>query len=251
MTKMVGITHNIQCNNSPVEIVPISDLHIGDPFCDMKLIKKMIDDIQTIPNRYCVLCGDLMNTAIAGGKSDSYGETLTPQEQLDKAVELLKPIASKILAIVPGNHEERISRSVGVDMTKTLAKLLNLETLYSPNSALVFIKFGFAYSLYINHGHGGGRRAGSKLNSLEDFAQIIDADIFIVGHTHLPASFKRVTYQIRSGKSVAVPHEQLFVNTASALQYGGYGNRNGYAPASNRYPIITLDCTQHAMTVTL
>jgi hypothetical protein len=45
--------------------------------------------------------------------------------------------------------------------------------------------------------------------------------------------------------------ERLFVNTASALDYSGYGNRGGYQPVSNSYPIITFDNEVQHMTVTL
>lgn len=249
--QIVGITHYIKNNGLPVEIAPLGDLHIGDANCNMTLVKKLISDVANTPNRYAVITGDVMNTAIIGSKSDSYSETMTPDEQLETAVDLLTPIKDKILAIVPGNHEERINRTAGIDTTKTMAKLLGLEDVFRSTSALLFVKFGYSYSLYINHGHGGGRRVGGKMNSLEDFSQIIDVDCYIVGHTHLPATFKRSVYRISPQRGAALPHEQLFVNTASALKYGGYGDRNGYAPASNSYPVITLDNTSHSMTVTL
>lgn len=255
-----GIKHDLShITSEDLEIVALSDLHIGDAHVNMKLIKSLIDDIQNKPNRYCVILGDLMNTAITNSKSDSYHETMTPQEQLDECVALLEPITDKILAIVPGNHEERISRAVGFDMVKELAARLDLDEIYDPCSALVFVKFGhhgktsapITYSLYCNHGHGGGRRIGGKLNSLQDYARTIDADVFVVGHTHLPASFKTQTYKITPQRAQATLHEQLFVNTASALSYGGYGKRGGYQPASNSYPVITLSHKTHHMTVTL
>lgn len=254
-----GIKHEIDTHGEPLQIMAIADLHVGDKNCNYNLIDKLIDRIHNTPNLYCVLLGDLMNTAITSSKSDSYAETMTPQEQLDKCVEIFDPIRDKILAITPGNHEERISRTVGVDMTAEFAKRLGLDDLYDATSALVFVKFGRAsktcapltYSMYLSHGRGGGRRIGGKLNSLQDYAQTIDADCYIVGHTHLPASFKTQTYRITPQRAQATLHEQLFVNTASALSYGGYGKRGGYQPASNSYPIITLNNLEHAMTVTL
>jgi hypothetical protein len=177
---------------------------------------------------------------------------MKPQDQLDTAVDLLKPIADKILAIVPGNHEERISRSVGVDMTHVLATSLDLENCYRSTSALLFVKIDKqCYSIYINHGHGGGRRPGGKINGLSDFAQIIDTDCYVIGHTHLPATFKQQTYRVSAQRGVATLREQLFVNTASALHYGGYGDRNGYVPGSNSYPVIILDNTEHKLNVIL
>lgn len=257
---MPGIKHELDCHGRPIEVLALADLHIGDPHSDKRLINELISSVKDDDNRYCVLAGDLMNTAITGSKSDSYAETLRPSEQLEQCYELFAPIRDKIIAIVPGNHEERITRTAGTDMTRMLARELGLQDVYRDNSALVILRFGHSYlhstpltySLYVNHGHGGGgRRAGSKLNSLQDFASIIDADCFIVGHTHLPASFKQSQYRISPQRGVAVLHEQLFVNTASALTYGGYGNRGGYQPPSNSYPVITLDNRNHHMSVTL
>ena len=154
---MPGISHVLDCHDQPIEVIPIADLHIGDPHADMSIIKSLIDGVRENPNRYTVLCGDLMNTAIIGSKSDTYGETLRPSEQLERCADLLEPIKDKILAIVPGNHEERISRTAGSDMTRLLARELGLLSVYSDTTALVFLKFGreyrhctpLTYTLYI------------------------------------------------------------------------------------------------------
>ena len=254
-----GIKHDIDTQGKDLEIVALADLHIGDCNVNMQLITDLIDTIKNTPNRYCVLLGDLMNTAIANSKSDVYSETANASETLDKCVELLQPIKNKILAIVPGNHEERITRAVGFDVTEQLAKRLELGHLYSATSGLLFVKFGrstktcapLTYSVYLNHGAGGGRKIGGKLNRLADYALLIDADAYIVGHTHLPASFKMCSYRVTPQRAQATLHEQLFVNTASALNYGGYGRRGGYQPASNAYPVLTFSATEQHMTVTL
>lgn len=253
-----GIRHDLDSNCDSIELIALADLHIGDRNCNIELIKELIDTVSNTPNRYAVLLGDLMNTAIAGSKSDSYSETMTPQEQLETCKELLEPIKDKILAVVPGNHEERITRQVGVDMPLILARELGLDGVYNAESALVFVQLGrnrsghkMTYSIYLNHGHGGGRRPGGKLNSLQDYGLIVDADCYIVGHTHMPASYKSSRYAVQANKFQAVLKEQLFVNTASALSYGGYGKRGGYQPASNSYPVITFDGHKHDMKVTL
>lgn len=257
---MKGFRHDIDCHDEPIEIVALADLHLGDKNCNISLVQSLIDGIKENRNRYCILVGDLMNTAIMNSKSDTYAETMRPSEQLTRCYDLLNPIRDKILAVVPGNHEERISRTAGVDMTQLLSRELGVEHLYSDTTALVFLSFGLdskhkrplIYSMYINHGRGsGGRKAGSKVNALQDMASVIDADVFVVAHTHLPATFKQQSYRVCNSSNSAVLHEQLFVNTASALEYAGYGRRGAYIPNSNAYPIIILDNQQHEMKVLL
>lgn len=256
---LIGIQVKLDTGSDPLEIVAISDLHIGDPNCNMEIVSGIISGVQSRPNRYAVLAGDLLNTAIHGSKSDAYREKLTPHQQLDRACDLLEPVSDKILAAVPGNHEERISRSVGVDMPRLLAQRLGIESRYRPDAAVLFVHLGrdkrhsrpITYSIYINHGHGGGRRTGGKLNSLQDYGLICDADCYIVGHTHLPAAYKSQRYRLspQTGRGTLV--EQLFVNTASALTYGGYGARGGYQPASNAYPVISFSADEKRTAVTI
>ena len=256
---MPGISHVLDCHDQPIEVIPIADLHIGDPNADMSLIKSLINGVRENPNRYTVLCGDLMNTAIIGSKSDTYGETLRPSEQLERCADLLEPIRDKILAIVPGNHEERISRTAGSAMTRLLARELGLLNVYSDTTALVFLRFGreyrhctpLTYTLYIAHGHGGGRRPGGKINALQEMSSIIDADVYIMGHTHQPAILEQASYRVVPQRHVAVRRQQVYINTASSLAYGGFGRRGGYQPARNLYPVITLCNTEHQITATL
>lgn len=247
-----GIRHDLGHGTEPIRILPLSDLHYGDPHADEGLIRELIDRIAQDPACYTILVGDLLNTAVVGGKSDAKAEKKRITEQLVEMAELLSPIKDKILAAVPGNHEERAYKIADIDLTELLMTMLGKSELYRPTSALVFIRAGrhprggkITYSLYINHGHGGGgRRAGSKLNNLEDLGFIIDTDIIIAGHSHLPGSFRKSKLRVSPQTFSAEQQEQVFVNLASALHYGGYGERGGYQPPSNRYPVIELDGTR-------
>lgn len=245
---VAGIRHDLENGGEPIRILPLSDLHYGDPNANEKMIRGLIKQIADDPACYTILCGDLLNTAVVGGKSDAKAEKKRITEQLVDMADMLAPIKDKILAAVPGNHEERAYKIADVDLTELLMAMLKIPGLYRPTSALLFIRTGkgrnggkVVYSVYVNHGHGGGgRRAGSKVNSLEDLGFVIDADIVIAGHTHLPAVFRKSRLRVVPQTFTAEPQEQVFVNLASALGYGGYGDRAGYQPPSNRYPVIEL-----------
>lgn len=259
MQRVVCDMSNVD-NYDVLEIVPLADIHLGDPETQMSIITTEIEKIKSKPNRYCILAGDLMNTAIKTSISDTYGETLSPQQQLDKCIELFEPIKDKILCIVTGNHEERISKLAGVNMIRVFAKQLGLEAVYSDTSVVCFVRFGenkrhkkrsHVYSIYVNHGSGGGRKAGSKISRLEDYSRIVCCDAYVVGHTHFPATFKTCTYVTNNGNMTLSKIEQTFVNTAACLEYGGYGDRQGYTPASNAYPVLQLHAKEKRIGVTL
>ena len=125
-----------------IEIHPLADLHIGDMSCDFKAILDELEYIKSTPNCYCVLDGDLMDTAIASSIGDTYGASHTPMEQLKECVNLFAPIKDKILAVEGGNHENRIYKTDGVDITELMCHQLGIADRYSPTTALIFVRLG-------------------------------------------------------------------------------------------------------------
>lgn len=240
-----------------IEVHPMADLHIGDPNSDFKLIQARIEYIKNTPNAYCILNGDLMDTAVSASVGDTYGAVIQPMEQLKMCVKIFEPIKDKILAVLPGNHEHRVYKADGLDMTEVMCSQLGIPEKYSPTTALVFVRFGkdnrknhgrpFLYTIYATHGAGGGRKEGGKVNRLADLASIVDADIYIHAHTHLPLVFKNSFYRVSGSNSSVSLVDKLFVNTAAALNYGGYGDTQGYKPASKDSPVIYLSGTKREM----
>lgn len=240
-----------------VEIHPMADLHIGDSMSDGKMILEKLEYIKNTPNAFCILDGDLMDTAVCSSIGDTYGANLQPMEQLKTCVRLFEPIKDKILAVLPGNHENRVYKSDGIDMTEMMCAQLRIPEKYSPTTALLFLRVGeqsthrhnrpVPYTIYVTHGSGGGRREGGKVNRLADLAAIVDADLYISGHTHLPVVFKEAFYRVNYGNSSVALVDKLFVNTAAFLNYGGYGDKAGFKPASKCYPVIYLDGTKKDM----
>ena len=242
-----------------IEIHTLSDLHLGDRHCDFKKIAEKLKEIEAKPNAYVILNGDLINNATTQSISDTYGETLSPMEQLREATGLFKPIKDRILAITSGNHENRTHRADGIDLTEIMARELGVGDRYAPESVMLFLRVGqlssgqkisgknkvrqVCYVIYTTHGSGGGRREGGKVNRLADLAGVVDADIYIHSHTHLPAIFREAYFRTDIPNSNVAAVDKLFVNTNAWLQYGGYGEAQGYKPASTQAPVIYLDGT--------
>lgn len=100
-----------------LKLYVLSDTHIGDANADINTLKRIINYIKDTPECYCILLGDILNTALKTSKSDIYSETLSIADAQKLAVELLSPIKDKIIAMSPGNHENRVWREVGVDLS--------------------------------------------------------------------------------------------------------------------------------------
>lgn len=244
-----------------IEIHTFSDWHIGDYNCNMQLIKSEIERVKNTPEAYCILNGDLCNTALKTSVSDIYSEKLSPMEQINTCVELLEPIKDKILAITSGNHENRTYKNDGLEITRLIARQLGLEKRYASEGIVLFIRLGEtsggnhyrkqSYSIYVTHGTGGGGKVGSKANRLADVAGIIDVDVYLHAHTHLPLIFKEAFYRAYHNANTVALVDKLFVNTAAALKYGGYGQQAGFKPASTANPVIYLSGSKREMVAKL
>lgn len=210
-------------------------------------------------NAFVILNGDIMNNATKTSVSDCYAEEIPPMEQMERFVALFEPIKDKILAVTSGNHENRTYIKEGIDLTAVACKQLGIEDRYSKTSALIFVKFGHGsthekkrsskqlFVIYCIHGSGGGRKEGAKAIRLADMASIVDADVYIHSHTHLPMVMKQGFFRIDRLNGVANKVDKLFVNTSAMLKYGGYGEAFEFKPSSTDCPVIYLYSKQRRM----
>ena len=91
------------------------------------------------------------------------------------------------------------------------------------------------------HGSGGGRKEGAKAIRLADMASIVDADVYIHSHTHLPMIMKERFIRVCLPNSSFAYVDKLFVNTAASLNHGGYGEEYEFKPASTDTPVVYLN----------
>lgn len=237
-----------------VEIHTFADEHLGDEYSDLKRLLARIEYVKNTPNAYCILNGDIIDNATKTSIGDTYTQVFNPMEQLEKATEIFSPIKDKILCITHGNHENRTYKNDGINLSRLMAAQLGLADRYTPTSATIFIRFGeggrstnyrkACYTIYVLHGSGGGRKEGSKANRLADMASIIDTDIYIHSHTHLPMIMKQAFHRIDTANSAVAIVDKLFVNTAANLNYGGYGEAGEFKPSSKDTPVIYLSGTK-------
>ena len=247
------LEHDLGTDATEIKIEFLTDAHFGESGCNERAIRRHIDRIAAEPDTYLILNGDLINNALTQSVSDTYSETLDPQAQVEALYELLLPVKDKIIVIIDGNHELRSYKQAGICPMRQLSYMLygkeHAGKIYSPGAWLLYLSFGqnkgrdcrqTVYAIYGKHGSGGGKRIGSKMNRLEDMAQVVDADVFIHSHTHVPAIFKNVRYRVDYRNRKVTEHEQTFINTNAWLEFGGYGEEYGFSPASTSPPMLVL-----------
>lgn len=250
MDALDKITH-FDCGDFlEVEIGVASDLHIGDGGTDELMIRDFINWVKAKPNRFVLIAGDIFNAALKSSVSDVYSEALTVNESIDRFVRYFEPIKKRVIGVVAGNHDRRVWKTAGVDPVQWACSLAGIP--YHGDEAQIAVKVGnhkpnqkdrvrrIHYMVFMTHGVGGGRTVGAKMNALSRLREIIDADVYIQGHTHQPAVFTSMSRRPDSRYRSVVKRRQLFVSTGAILKRDGYAKAFCYPEQAREWAVITL-----------
>jgi len=246
-----------------VEILPLSDVHWEDGHADQGELDRWRDWIREADSRYWYCGGDLFNVATRTSVSGIFGNRVTLQDGIDEAAAFLSPVVDRCFGAITGNHERRIHKFGGVDPLREFCKRLNID--HDPDSMYWKFRVGsrkrvkgksgnqkpVVYTAFALHGAGGGRMWGGKVNRMAAMAQMVQADIYFMSHTHNKVAFK---------DSYGVPDlsnnrlnmvETTFVNTSALLGWGGYPVRGMYRASAMGSPSVRLDGYEKKVMVTL
>lgn len=236
---------------------PISDVHVGAEAHHDKAFKAKLDYIKDHPrNHRILLLGDLMDMSIKESVGFRYG-AVTPQQELERMVELLEPVKDRIDLIIPGNHERRtLDRTVGLDVSAQLAALLGRPGVYRPACTVIRYKFNqkkdknYRCNLEIlcHHGIGGGRQPGGKINRASSLAVLKpDVDICLMGHVHENAA--RVE-KVWTGFPPKVKRRYVVI-TGCWLGSEQYSKDAAYPPSVEGAPVIKIDSVNDQVVITV
>jgi hypothetical protein len=226
-----------------------SDLHLGHKHCDMDLVHRNIEHVKNKGMPFADL-GDLIENATR----DSVGAGVYDQEeiadgQMDIAVALYEPIKAQLMSMQPGNHEIRTYNSAGVNLTRQMAKRLGVQ--HGGAGVIHYIRVGNqTYTVYSTHGGGGATTIGGKMNALLRLEKVIDADVYIQGHTHDTIYKSREYFDFDKRKRSIITRKKHFVNGGAYLDYWNtYGQVKAYAPGTKGSPQLRFNGKQHEIEV--
>lgn len=231
-------------NHDIIYLHLIGDMHVGHKNCDYDLITESLSAIPHEINHRIILMGDLIDCGVKGAVGGSvYDNHTTPSGQLDIIEEIFKEHAGQIDGCVTGNHEWRLFKDSGFDISKEFCKRLDIDytgfmgvNTYSFNSR--------AYNICFTHGRAGGTTENA-LRKVKDLTSICTADIYATGHVHKLAYTSRIMNYVDSRNAKIVQNKQYFVLTGSSLNYEeGYAEQMNLEVASTGFPTILLyGCT--------
>ena len=203
-----------------IRVWAVADVHIGAKEADIDGFSAFLKRIEEDEDSYLVICGDVLNNGLKDSLTNVYEETMPPHAQVEKAVELLTPVAGKILGCVGGNHERRTKRSADMDIMAQVMTLIGEPELYRSNMAFIRVRLRNegkrtkdTYSLMLVHG-----KTESKKRRLAYAVEGVDA--IISAHTHSGSVEKPA--RIVFGKSYVTVRSLVSLTATSWLDYGGY-----------------------------
>ena len=94
---------------------------------------------------------------------------------------------------------------------------------------------GWTLTIFMHHGTGGGKLAGSKAINLERLPMAFDADVFAVGHTHTKLALPKRRIGIDSRRMQVVDKPMALINTGAFMRNYTQG-RDGYCEEKLFYP---------------
>ena len=237
-------------------LMPLGDIHF-DYSCDVKRLEK---DIQTIQENgfYTVLIGDLFDVGFFNQIRSLEEKTQTLNDAMRSLKRMLEPIKERILCVVEGNHDRRISKATGFDIVEELADDLSIP--YARGQAILDLRVGqrrspragkYEYAIALSHGYGGGRTYGAKANKIVHWVETWEGiDLFILGHVHSPMSVPQARYKF-DHRTGSVKTTQIRTVILSAYQERAlYAVQGLYPPSSSLNYLIRLADDKKQITIT-
>jgi len=259
--ELIYYAHTLNPKFKELLLPPTSDLHKGHPLFSVRHFTRHWDFIETTPNACTLFNGDLIEAATKSSVGDVYSQIGTPQDQADWLLERVYKARKKILGMTTGNHEWRIYRETGFDVSKYIAKELGIP--YRPEGILLKISFGngnngtegrpYTYRIYATHGYGGARTKAAKAVKVERVATWIDADVYIMSHDHVvniapdvylkpdPRTHLDEATGFQIGKVTA--SRKMLIKSNAFLKWGGYSEMGGFPPVDLETPLIKFKGT--------
>ena len=222
-------------------LIPFGDIHYGGRECNEKVFHAHLNMIKEIPNCAVILMGDMVNCGTRDSVgAGTYDDKMTPEQQYENMIEFLTPIRDKIIGCHQGNHEERIRNTTSFDVSKMLSRELKIP----------YLQYGALHKIRVNdvnfhvhsiHGASGALTAGGKLNACRKMQEHVNADIYLMGHTHGLDHSTQICYQINNRKRTIEQIVRHFILTGSFVEYNrSYGERKNYSPSPIGVPKIKL-----------
>ena len=238
--------------NERTQIVFLGDLHLGNKNVNENLVQQTVKRLEA-PNTFFIDLGDAVDCiTVRDPRFDPLSlpswiklEDLAdiPKAQIERYKYYFSKVGHKCLARLYGNHEATLQkhseREIYSDLNKSIGLPPERALNYSGFVRLRFRKRGrrnrientWTQTIYISHGSGGGKLAGSKVTNLERLPMAFEADIYAVGHTHTKLVLQKRLIGLSPKSNEIIDKQLIMLNVGSFMD-----GKEGYPERAGLYP---------------
>uniref|UniRef100_A0A6M3JT00 Calcineurin-like phosphoesterase n=3 Tax=viral metagenome TaxID=1070528 RepID=A0A6M3JT00_9ZZZZ len=237
-------------------LYPVGDIHAGTLHCAEDKIKKQVKIINDDPFGIWIGMGDYGEFIVGNDPRFDIGviaDWVQPDDiaesQREWLFNLWKPIASKCVGLIEGNHEDSMRLHFKGDVQSHLCKDLGVPNLgYS-----CFVRFRFQRTTteshmfvgHFEHGSGGALTEGGKLNRLKRGLYAFDADLYGMGHLHDIYSHSPPYITLSHTNEIVSRNRAAAITGAWVRTYtqgvrANYAEKRGYPPAHLGCPVFHI-----------
>lgn len=232
-------------------LIPIGDLHRGDRHLSARGLGKLngyIDWVLERPNAYIFLMGDILNVASRSSKTNPF-ESLSGNDEYEKAVKLFMRCKERIVGVISGNHEARMYKEFGFNPLQPFCNELGVPFCGYTSCLRLRVgkrkntknQFEQVYWGFAHHGNGGGGTLGAALNRKMKLQEIVHGmDFYMAGHDH---QLVVGTRNVLIPKRDKIEHQRVhYIDTGSFLDWdGSYAEEAGMAISKQGAPRLRFD----------
>lgn len=202
-----------------------SDQHFGAMECNYNLATRIVDTIKRDKTSLVTLGGDIIDAIPRGYKIDDRGQHCTPDLQIARTVNELKPIANKIVCLYKGNHNIN-ARGESVDSDFLIAQGLGVPYKTVPTVVQVKTPRGVIKAAG-GHGKSGAKNGDTELEQVRSIFP--NCHIYHLGHNH-QLYVKRSGALVYDSKGKEAWDESWMLRTGNCLNYAEYARYSMYRP---------------------
>jgi UDP-2,3-diacylglucosamine pyrophosphatase LpxH len=244
-----------------LHITPLSDLHIESAHFNDADFQRLMNERNKLPNHRALLLGDVMDLVVprdlkrwrpsvqdkrVAGRDDWINAGI------DLAVERLTASGTVYDLVIPGNHEDEMTKRHGIDVTSILAHRLGcarggysgyVQYALRQNGKVRVQKFTVAY----HHGAWGGRVMKGFGGARDYFRGFDGWHVCLYGHNHQQTVHRENRVRLTKNGASVTHYPVYYVCTGSWVEsYSDdaktthYAERAGHMPTSQHTPLIKV-----------
>ena len=224
-----------------VIISVVSCLHFGSPFHYSYLWDKIKESIKNTSNHYAIFIGDIGDYGVPDKRGVHWGNTHTPQEQVELIMDELYDIKDKIISLVYGNHEERLHRPVSIYPNRFISRALKIHNGELGGYYILDVgSHGERYVCYFEHGQKVGGQSLLRAKKMLLYT-MGSAEIIGLGHLHNFAEHSFTKYNPETGKDSRI----IFFQTSGYKKDATYERSAKYLKNHLGSSLLRLNSKKH------